>query len=161
MRKIFLILLLSPFLSFCQEKKPDSSAINEVVMKIDKMSKTNGRSFMKYKVINNKKIKENWQHFDNKQFSRIIINHAIDSIRYSEKYYFKNGSLIYAYESEIWDSPFWGQIEYSIWSGDFYFSKGKLIDHVTLGHGKSELDDWDPENEILQRLKKRKAELHY
>ena len=159
--KFFLYYYSVLFWAFARKKKTDSSSINEVVRKIDKMSKTNGRSFIKYKVINNKKIKENWQHFDNKQFSRIIINHVIDSMRYSEKYYFKNGSLIYAYESEILYSPFWGQIEYSIWSGDFYFSKGKLIDHVTLGHGKSELDDWDPENEILQRLKKRKAELHY
>jgi len=46
-----------------------------------------------------------------------------------------------------------------LWGGGFYFSKGKLIDHVTLGHGKSETDDWDPEKEILQRLEKRKKEL--
>ena len=49
--------------------------------------------------------------------------------------------------------------EYSAWTGEFYFSKGKLIDHVTRGHGKSESDDWDPEKEILQRLEKRKKEL--
>ena len=113
--------------------------------------------------MNNKTVEEKWQHFDNKRLSGIIINYTIDSTAYSvactEKYYFKDGSLIYAYESEILFFPAEGIDQGTKWAGDFYFSKGKLTDHVTSGHGKSELDDWDPEKEILLRLKKRKAEL--
>src|SRR6185295_12935624 len=100
MHKIFLILLLNPVLSFSQEKKPDSASINAIVRKIDKLSEINNRLFINDKLINNKKVKENWQHFDDKEFSRIAIDYIIDSvslsdhskeyysIAYSEKYYF-------------------------------------------------------------------------
>lgn len=159
MRAIVVMLLLGPFLCFSQVKKPDSASINEMTRKIDKLSKTNSRSFIKYQVKGDKKFKEKWLYFDNKQLSRIIIDYTIDSVAYSEKYYFKNGLLIYAYESEIFFSPASGIDQGTKWAGDYYFSKGKLIDEVTSGHGKSELDDWDPEKETLQRLKKRKAEL--
>ncbi|HKC37497.1 MAG TPA: hypothetical protein VKB95_15580, partial [Chitinophagaceae bacterium] len=63
------------------------------------------------------------------------------------------------YESVVFFLPDLGIDQGTMWAGDFYFSKGRLIDHVTLGHGKSEKDDWNPEKEILQRLKKRKTEL--
>ena len=159
MLKTVLIPFLIPFLCFSQQKGPDSSSINEIVRKIDKLSKTSSRLFTNTKVINNKKVKEAWQHFDNKQLAKIIINYTIDSTSYSEEYYFKDGSLIYAYEKEILSSPFLGMDEYSEWAGEFYFSKGKLIDLATLGHGKSESDDWDPEKETLQRMGKRKKEL--
>jgi hypothetical protein len=159
MLRILLIPFLIPFLGFSQQKKPDSSFINEIVRKIDKLSKTSSRSFINTKVIKNKKVKETWQHFDNKQLARLIINYTIDSTDYSEEYYFKDGLLIYASENEISRFPSLRLDAYSLWGGGFYFSNGKLIDHVTLGHGKSESDDWDPEKEILQRLEKRKKEL--
>ena len=159
MLRILLIPFLIPILGFSQQKEPDSSSINEIVRKIDKLSEANNRIFVNDKLINNKKVEERWQHFDNKKLSRIAIDYIIDSAAYSEKYYFKEGSLIYAYEKEILSSPFLEIDEYSAWTGEFYFSKGKLIDHVTRGHGKSESDDWDPEKEILQRLEKRKQEL--
>ena len=158
MLRTLLIPFLIPFICFSQQKEPDSSSINEIVRKIGKLGKTSSRSFINTKVIKNKKIKETWQHFDNKQLARIIINYTIDSTDYTEEYYFKDGFLIYAYEEEISNFPSLGKNEYSAWSGGFYFSKGKLIDHVTLGHGKSESDEWDPE-EILERLEKRKKEL--
>lgn len=43
------------------------------------------------------------------------------------------------------------------WAGIYYFSKGKLQDHETLGHGKSELDTWNPEAEVLRNYHKVKA----
>ena len=158
MLRILLLPFLIPILCFSQQKKPDSSSINEIVSTIDKLSKTSSQSFISNKVIKNKKVKETWQHFDNKQLARIIINYTIDSTDYTEKYYFKDGLLIYADENEVSRYPSLGN-GYMLWGGGFYFSKGKLIDHVTLGHGKSETDDWDPEKEILQRLEKRKKEL--
>ena len=159
MLRTLLILFLIPVLCFSQQKGADSSSINKLVRNIDKLSKTSSRSFINTKLIKNKKVKQTWQHFDNKQLIRIIINYTIDSSAYTEEYYFKDGFLIYAYEEEISNFPSLGKNEYSAWSGGFYFSKGKLIDHVTLGHGKSESDEWDPEKEILERLEKRKKEL--
>jgi len=159
MLRILLIPFLIPILCFSQQKRPDSSYINEIVRKIDNLSNTGTKTFINTKVIKNKKVKETWQHFDNKQLARIIINYTIDSTDYTEKYYLKDGLLIYADENEVSRYPSLGSDGYSLWGGGFYFSKGKLIAHVTLGHGKSETDDWDPENEILQRLEKRKKEL--
>jgi hypothetical protein len=158
-QSLFIAVFFIPLLSICQEKNTDSASINKIVRNIDRLSEGNSRPYMKNKILNQKKIKERWVYFDNKRLSRIIIDYIIDSTAYTEKYYFKNKSLIYAYESEIFFSPPAGVDQGTKWAGDFYFSNGKLIDHVTLGHGRSELDDWDPEKEILQRLKKRKAEL--
>src|ERR1043165_7501532 len=109
MRIFVLILLFTPFLCFSQKKVVDSASINEMVRKVDKLSYANNRSFTKDKIINHKKIKENWQIFDNKKMMRIIISYTINSakysVTYSEKYYFKDSLLIYAYESEIFFSP--------------------------------------------------------
>jgi hypothetical protein len=159
LRTVFIVLLFIPFLSFCQQRNAVNSSIGSIVLVIDGLSKANGKSSAKKKTLNNKKIGEKWLYFDNKKFSFISIEYKIDSTAYTEEYYLQNGSLIYALEKEIWYNPSLGANEYTMWSGNFYFLKGKLIDHVTLGHGKSELDDWDPEKEILQLLKKRKAEL--
>lgn len=39
------------------------------------------------------------------------------------------------------------------------FRKGKLFDHVTLGHGKSETEEWDPEKEMLTALADSKRDI--
>jgi len=114
MLRILLIPFLIPILGSSQQKEPDSSSINEIVRKIDKLSEANNRIFVNDKLINNKKVEERWQHFDNKKLSRIAIDYIIDSAAYSErynstayseKYYFKEGSLIYAYESIVFFLP--------------------------------------------------------
>jgi len=159
MQIIALIIFLIPFSTFGQKETFNSSAIDKIVDTIDKMSETQSKTFTIQKRLNNKSFIENWQYYENRQFSRIIIDYKIDSIAYSEKYYFNGGSFIYAYEAKTMYFPSLGSNAYQGWSGGFYFLRGKLIDHTTLGHGKSESDDWDPEKEILQRLKKRNKEL--
>ena len=163
MRALIFLFLIASLSCIGQEKKEDSASINKLVAKIDKLSKANSKTFSKDKLIDHKKVKEQWRVFDNKEYSRIIIQYTTDSagqsVAYTEKYYLKNGSLIYAYESEVFFLTGETINEGTTWAGDFYFSKGKLTDHVTLGHGRSELDDWDPEKEILQNWKERKREL--
>jgi len=61
MLRILLIPFLIPILCFSQQKRPDSSYINEIVREIDTLSKTSSRSFINTKVIKNKKVKETWQ----------------------------------------------------------------------------------------------------
>jgi len=41
------------------------------------------------------------------------------------------------------------QRDSAFWSSDYTFEHGKLNYHSTNGHGKSEEDNWDPENEVL------------
>src|SRR5215510_10548198 len=96
---IILLVLFSPFICFSQQKKKDSASINKVVRKIGELSKANCRKFTRYQGIGKNKIKEVWQYFDNKEFSRIVIDYTIDSIQYSvtysEKYYIANNALLY------------------------------------------------------------------
>ena len=44
------------------------------------------------------------------------------------------------------------------WNCEFYIKNGKLIGLISLGHGKTEDDEWNPEI-IFQMYKKRIAEL--
>lgn len=147
-----------PVFSFCQEITYKTN-IDNIVDSIDSLSRFNSKSYINEKIVNSRKAIQKWQYFDNKELSLISIGYKIDSTSYTEKYYLYNGGLIYAYEEEIWYQPSLGINEYTMWSGTFYFVRGKLADHVTLGHGKSELDNWNPEQEILLRLKERKKEL--
>ncbi len=76
-----------------------------------------------------------------------------------EAYYFKKGQLIYATETIISYYSHQANIDSSIWKGDFYFANGKLIDHVTLGHGRSETEEWNPEQDVLQSLREAKRDI--
>lgn len=50
----------------------------------------------------------------------------------------------------------------SFWSCDYYFKDGHLADLSSTGHGKSEDDNWEPEQEVLSNYKKifRQITLH-
>jgi hypothetical protein len=56
----------------------------------------------------------------------------------------KSWGLIYSTERESW----YYESDSSVWAAKYFFRLGKLIDMVTIGHGKSETDDWNPEKEI-------------
>lgn len=66
-----------------------------------------------------------------------------------QTFFLKNNKLFYATES-ITNYFTNGTVTDSMrWSGSFYFDSNKLIDYTTLGHGKSETEEWDPEKEML------------
>jgi hypothetical protein len=56
----------------------------------------------------------------------------------------KNWGLIYSTERESW----YYESDSSVWAAKYFLRLGKLIDMITIGHGKSEADDWSPEKEI-------------
>jgi ribosomal protein L17 len=76
-----------------------------------------------------------------------------------QTFYLKKGELIFATEQIVSYFTENNKTDSIAWSGDFYFSKGKLIDHVTLGHGKSELDTWHPEQDILAAFNESKKDI--
>ena len=76
-----------------------------------------------------------------------------------QMFYLKKDQLIFATEKIVSFYTENNQTDSITWSGDFYFSKGKLIDHVTLGHGKSELDSWDPEQDLLNAFNESKQDI--
>ena len=88
------------------------------------------------------------------------VTYRLNNTIFSESYYLKAGELIFAAESEnaYYNDKFPSDILNS-WSGRYYFSRRKLIDASTFGHGKSEADDWNPKKETLARLTARLKQL--
>ena len=76
---------------------------------------------------------------------------------YEEVYYEQNGELIYAEES-IKYMPI-NHYALQPWTCQFYAEKGKLISLMSLGHGKTESDEWNPEI-IFEMYKNRITELN-
>ena len=74
-------------------------------------------------------------------------SHNNDSIR--QTFYLKKGQLIFANEQIVSYYTENNKTDSIGWSGDFYFSNGKLIYFETLGHGKSEDETWNPEQNML------------
>lgn len=76
---------------------------------------------------------------------------------YEEVYFEKNGDLIYAEES-IKYMPI-NHYVVQPWICQFYAEQGKLISLMSLGHGKTEDEEWNPEV-IFDMYKKRITELN-
>jgi hypothetical protein len=68
----------------------------------------------------------------------------------TEVYYIKDNSLVFSEEEEI-TSYAAGKVT---WGGKYYFKNGVLKDYETLGHGKSEIEAWDPQKEVLLNYKR-------
>lgn len=84
-------------------------------------------------------------------------SHQNDSVQ--QTFCLKDGKLIHA--TEVITSYFNDKDKRDsiAWSGSFYFAKGRLIDHITLGHGKSELDTWNPEQDMVTALSDAKRDI--
>ena len=76
-----------------------------------------------------------------------------------QTFYLKEGKLIHATETITSYFHEKGKTDSIGWSGGFYFANGKLIDHITLGHGKSELETWNPEQEMLTAFDESKKDI--
>ena len=85
-----------------------------------------------------------------------IESHEKESL-YEEVYFEQNGELIYAEESIRYMKV--NHYTSQIWNCQFYAEKGKLVSLMSLGHGKTEDDEWNPEI-IFEMYKKRIIELN-
>ena len=83
--------------------------------------------------------------------------HNNDSIR--QNFYCKGGKLIHARETIVSYYKEQGKTDSITWGGEFYFEKEKLIDYITLGHGKSEMETWDPEKNMLSAFADSKRDI--
>lgn len=80
-------------------------------------------------------------------------------------FYFNNNRLVYVREIEddfYVDNSGTDQARFDQhFKGDYYFTNNKLIDMVTLGHNRFEIDTNDPEKEFLEiAVKYQKIILH-
>ncbi|VAX36670.1 hypothetical protein MNBD_UNCLBAC01-1444 [hydrothermal vent metagenome] len=77
-------------------------------------------------------------------------------VYYEEIYYSKNGKLIYAEETENYMPK--NSFTQMTWKCQFYIKKDSLYTLISLGMGKSEDENWNPDV-ILSMFKKRMKEL--
>ncbi|NNF00408.1 MAG: hypothetical protein HKN25_15415 [Pyrinomonadaceae bacterium] len=85
------------------------------------------------------------------QIERLTIEFLQEDYKEIETYYFEEGNLVLAREAQwtkdnedVWWDP---------WSAGIYVSKGKVIFITSVGHGKTEDDDWKPNPEKTSRLR--------
>lgn len=155
---IFLILISGPVLltpAVGQLANATTLAIDVLVKRAALRFESSKAGFVLKMKYNNRTVEE--------KFSYSMTGDDIEvlSVRYrdgnadnEEIYYFQGRQLVYATESQ---SPVDGASP--AWSGIYYFKNGKLLDFVTNGHGKSEDDSWDPEDEVLRMSGKRMKQL--
>lgn len=74
---------------------------------------------------------------------------------YTELYFVQYGKIIYALE-EVKHIPINHHTQ-SIWRCEYYIKDERVVDYISLGSGKTEDDQWNPEDIIIQ-FSDRKAE---
>lgn len=103
---------------------------------------------------------EFWKTCELENGSSITIIESHKDEEYNKEIFFaKNGKLLYALEeiNGVSINDFDKSPNYH-WDCRYWINNGKIIDHVSLGSGKTERDDWAPES-IFQIYKKRMLEL--
>ena len=89
----------------------------------------------------------------NRQTKIITIMYKKQDVKYTELYFVRNGKLVYAFEEQIGGNNDW------IWNCRFGIVDEKEAEVLSsLGHGKTEDDNWNP-NEIIKMYKKRMIQL--
>lgn len=73
-----------------------------------------------------------------------------------QSFSFLKEDLIFAEEKLLW---IYNEDDVTAWGGTYYFEKNKLAKINTMGHGKSEDDNWDAEKEVLQNFKEALADV--
>jgi hypothetical protein len=140
---IIIILLFSNF-AYSQDLEKQKAGIDAEVERISKQTNLVEVNFSIHAL---KKV----LHYISYQYVEDPKGHVKISRRFSYKkdtihqiFYLKDGWLIFASKTITTYFTDVNKTDSITWSGNFYFSKGKLIDHSTLGHGKSEQDGWIP-----------------
>lgn len=151
-----LLLLLGILNSAAQSQQEEEEAIRNQINRTYKQALTECVLEVNTITTFNEK-KEFWSICQLKNGNRIlkIASHDND-IYYEEIYFEKEGMLIYAKETEnVIPKNHFTQMT---WHCEFYIRNGALLTLISLGHGKTEDENWDPDS-IFDSYKKRLAEL--
>jgi hypothetical protein len=113
---------------------------------------------VKTKNKNGENIIENFSYsINNGKVEVLKVNFQDGILFFEEEFFIRNGEPVFAYEKETATKD--DEVIHE-WSGEYYFEDGKIFDIETLGHGKSETDDWEPEKEIPKLYRKRIKQLN-
>ena len=140
-----------------QDQDTTKRAIDDLVKEAARRFESSKIDFIRKTKLNDRTVtvEEKFSYLmSGKEPEVLAVRYLYINIEHEEVYYFKNGTLIYSMERRApVDGPG------AAWSGVFYFQNGKLLDFTTNGHGKSELDDWDPEADMLWMSRRRMKQL--
>lgn len=100
---------------------------------------------------------EFWQVCEPSTNERIltIFSHK-DDFYFKEIYYVKDEELVFAKEIENYQPL--NSKPLQAWNCEYFIEDGAIVTLISLGHGKTESEDWD-EDEILQMYARRIQEL--
>jgi len=100
---------------------------------------------------------EFWNICNLKNGNRIIKIESHEKETYYQEIYFeKNGELVYAKETENYIPK--NHFTQMSWNCEFYAENGELVALISLGHGKTEDEEWNPDV-IFEMYKNRLTEL--
>ncbi len=162
---IFYALTLVFNLSYAQESSYPEFNLKEHQRKAPyrdnirhEFSKEYSKQYPTYGISTLNRKKELWKVYSLDNDKQILeIESYNNGMYYREIYYSKNDNLIYA--KDIDRSIPNNSFEISLWECEFFFKNSKLYSEESLGHGKTERDDWNP-NVIFRMYEKRKIELN-
>lgn len=85
---------------------------------------------------------------NDKKIEKLIYEKLEGEMKISETFYFKKGKLVMSYEEELKkDRNDWQ----TIWSLSITVHEDKVLDYVSNGKGKTEVDGWEPKPIELSR----------
>ncbi|NHN24600.1 hypothetical protein FIA58_002830 [Flavobacterium jejuense] len=151
-----LLFFLAFFSSNAQTQKEKEEKIRSVI-NLDFHQNASKCSFNVNAVtdINNKK--EFWSICQLKNGNRILKIQSYEKEIYFEEIYFeKKGSLMYVKETENYVPK--NHFNQMSWNCEYYTKNGELLTLISLGHGKTEDENWNPDY-IFDRYKRRLSEL--
>jgi len=154
---LIIILVLTVNFSFAQDNGEDSFR-EEVNLELMKNYMTSELFWSEKGISEFNGKTEIWSVCNLKNGNRFIrIESYKNETFYQELYFEKNGELRYAKETENYN-PKNGFAEMK-WNCEFFFENGKLMTNISLGHGKTEDENWNPES-IIGMYKNRISELN-
>ena len=153
--KIIFFILSVSFIGFNGLYAQDKSSYRDIVRHMYQKEYTRGYQPQSTVFTVNGK-KELWKVYTLENSKQIMeIESTIKNEYNKEIYYSKNGELLYAKEiNRYLDKN--GEI-LSNWECEFFLKNGEVYSEISLGHGKTEMDDWDP-SIIFKMYEKRKVE---
>ena len=148
----FLFYLLLPTLCFSQNAEL-RKRIDSNVLAI-KRNPAQTSSFKKSERVNGRETTVQYSFkLINGQPNHIAREYSNKDSSVRQHFYSSNSKLVYSTESI---TNYYGKDSIG-WGGSYWFEYGKLKDYETLGHGKSEIETWKPEIEVLNNYQKAKS----
>jgi len=164
MVKVFLIFFFAINMSYAQEENntgfnlaehQDKSSYRDIVRLL--FRKEYSKAYPEYGISTLNGKEEIWEVSSLENGKQILVIESYDGdVFYREVYYSKNGVLLYAIDSDRYIKE--NALQSDIWECESFIKDGKIYSEVSLGHGKTERDDWDP-NVIFKMFETRKMEL--